>query len=257
MEFGTLKPLLATLALPPLSLLLFAFLGLLLATRKKRTGLALITLALALLWLVSCHGMAVWLAHTALPQFSPLTVSAMKAGKVQAIVVLGGGLLPSAPEYGEPQPSATTAARLRYGVWLARNSSLPLAFSGGLGWATDGTLPASEAGVAVRMAEQDYGVMLRWVESKSRDTAENARLLAPMLQRAGISRIALVTDATHMPRAVLAFSRMGLAVAPAPTGYILPERSAIIEWLPTSAGLYASQNVLREYLALLITRLAP
>lgn len=250
MEFGSFKPVLASLVLPPVSLLLLAVVGLLLAARKKRAGLTLVTIALALLWLLSCHGAAVWLARTALPQFAPLSVAQLKTANVQAIVVLGGGLLPQAPEYGEPQLGTHSASRLRYGLWLARQSGLPLAFSGGVGWAAKGITPASEAGVAARTAELEYGFKLRWVESKSRDTAENAQLMAPILKRDGVTHIALVTHAWHMQRATAAFERAGLVVSPAPTGYVLPVRTSLLEWLPSASGLEASSSVLREWLAL-------
>ena len=250
MEFGALKPMLTSLAMPPLSLILLALFGLLLAAWKKRGGLALATLALALLSLVSCHGTAVWLARNVLPQFAPLTASAMKAANAQAIVVLGGGLLPVAPEYGEAQLGHHSAARLRYGITLARQSGLPLAFTGGVGWGAGSGLPLSEAEAAARAALADYGVTLRWVESKSRDTAENARLMVPMLKRDGVTRIALVTDALHMPRAAAAFERAGLIVSPAPTGYVLPKHTQLLDWLPSPSGLEASYDVLREWLAI-------
>jgi uncharacterized SAM-binding protein YcdF (DUF218 family) len=251
MELGALKPVLAALALPPVSLLLLALLGLSLAwCNRKKSGLTLATIAVLLLALLSCHGSAVWLARTALPQFTPLDVANLKARKVQAIVILGGDVLPMAPEYGHSQPSAATAARLRYGAWLARQSGLPLAFTGGLGWAAHSTQTEPEAEVAARALQQDYGLALRWSESQSRDTAGNARLMAPLLRQAGVQRIALVTHAWHMPRAVLAFEQAGLTVTPAPMGYVLPVQSELLEWLPSAQGLQASRQVLREWLAL-------
>ncbi|MGH8858755.1 MAG: YdcF family protein, partial [Polaromonas sp.] len=63
MEFAELKPLLTSLVLPPLAPLLLALLGVLLAFKKRRGGLALAALSLVLLWLLSCHGVAVWLAR--------------------------------------------------------------------------------------------------------------------------------------------------------------------------------------------------
>lgn len=250
---GALKPLLTALVMPPLSLLLLALLGLLLIYRKKRgagSGLALATGSLALLWALSCHGTAVWLARSMLPQFAPLAIARLASEKVQAIVVLGGGMLPEAPEYGEPQPGATSAARLRYGLWLARQSALPVAFSGGMGWAASDHPPAFEADVAARVALQEHGVKLRWLEAQSRDTSENARLLAPLLLRDGVLRIALVTSASHMPRAAAAFETAGLQVLPAPTGFTLPVRRGLIEWFPSASGLLASQQVLHEWLAI-------
>lgn len=257
MELGALKPLLTGLLMPPAGPLLVALLGLLLAWRKRRGGLALTTASLALLWLLSCEGVAVWLARTALPQFAPASVAQLKTGGVQAIVVLGGGLLPEAPEYGQAQPSARTAARLRYGIWLARQSGLPIAFSGGTGWAAGSGQAASEASVAARVALQEYGVKLRWTEALSRDTAGNARLLTPLLRQDGVQRIALVTDAWHLPRAVAAFERAGLSVSPAPMGFVLAGESKFVEWIPSARGLLASQQVLREWLALAVGRVIP
>ncbi|MCJ7798407.1 MAG: YdcF family protein [Polaromonas sp.] len=256
MDFSALKPLLASLVLPPLAPLLLAALGLLLAAGKRRGGLALTALSLAALALLSCHGKAVWLARHALPQFAPVSIAQLKTARVQAIVVLGGGLLPEAPEYGQAQPGPHTAARLRYGLWLARQSGLPVAFTGGVGWAAQGAQAASEADVAARVAQQDYGVTLRWLEAQSRDTAANARLLAPLLQQDGVQRIALVTDAWHMPRAVVAFEQAGLAVTPAPMGFVRPIESAVLQWLPSARGLLASQQVLREWLALAVAGLS-
>ncbi|HEX5286295.1 MAG TPA: ElyC/SanA/YdcF family protein [Polaromonas sp.] len=81
--------------------------------------------------------------------------------------------------------------------------------------------------------------------------------LAPLLQRDGVQRIALVTDAWHMPHAVAAFERAGLTVTPAPTGFILPLERDLLEWLPFANGLLASREVLREWLALAVAHLIP
>ena len=249
-----LKPLLTALILPPLAPLLLALVGWLLAVKRKRCGLALVLFALTVLWLLSCHGTAVWLSRSVLPQFAPLATGQLTTDKVQAIVVLGGGVLPLAPEYGQAQPRAETAARLRYGLWLARQSGLPVAFTGGLGWAAHGSQTESEAEVARRVAQRDYGVTLRWLEADSRDTAENARLLAPVLKRDGVQRIALVTNAWHMPRAVAAFEKTGLVVLAAPMGFVLPGEHPLLEWLPSAQGLLASRQVLREWLGIAVAR---
>jgi uncharacterized SAM-binding protein YcdF (DUF218 family) len=254
MELGALKPLLTSLAMPLVSLLVLALLGLLLAWRNhKKTGLALATGAVLLLGLFSSHGAAAWLAHHALPQVAPLNMATLKASRVQAIVILGGGVLPEAPEYGSSQLNDATVARLRYGAWLARQSGLPTAFSGGVSWAVHSTQSVSEAEVAARVMQQEYGMTLRWNESESRDTAGNARLLAPLLRQGGVQRIALVTHAWHMPRAAAAFEKAGLAVTPAPMGYVLAG-PGLLAWLPSPGGLQASHLVLKEWLALALGR---
>ncbi|GAB3479015.1 YdcF family protein [Polaromonas eurypsychrophila] len=251
---GELKPILTTLLLPPASLLLLAGLGLLLAARKKAGGLLLAFAAATLLWLASCQAVAVWLAQKLLPQQTALSVAALKNSGAQAIVVLGGGVHPVAPEYGEPQASAAATLRLRYGAWLARQTGLPVAFAGGLGWGAASEQVASEGEVARRAAQQDYGLALRWVDNQSRDTVENARFLRPLLAKDKVQRIALVTHAWHMPRAVGAFERAGFSVVPAPMGFILPSRNGVLQWLPTGEGLEASRAVLKEWLGLLANR---
>ena len=252
MDLGELKPVLTALAMPPAAPLLLMGLGLL--WRKRMLGGLLGFVGLASLWLLSCNAVAVWLAQTILPQVSalpPATAAAsLHASQVQAIVVLGGGVKPSAPEYAGAQPSADTATRLRYGVWLARQSKLPLAFAGGVGWANSGTAAPSEGAMARALVAQDYGLALRWVDDQSRDTAENAAHMRTLLARDGIQRIALVTQAWHMPRAQQAFERAGFSITPAPTGFTLPEQRPLLEWLPTGRGLQASSEVLREWLGL-------
>jgi len=248
MQPGEIKTLLTALAMPPAGPLLVALLGLCFARRVL--GRVLLLSGLGSLWLLSTNVVAVVLSAALLPQFQPLKASDLMTEQVQAIVVLGGGVLARAPEYGQAQPSANTLARLRYGVALARQTGRPLAFSGGVGWAAAGTATPGEAEVAQQFLRQDYGVALRWSEGASRDTRENANKLRPLLQQDGISRIALVTDAWHMPRSVMAFEQAGFEVTPAPTGFIAARERPLLEWLPSAHGLLSSRQVLREWLAI-------
>lgn len=251
MELGTLKPVLSALVLPPAGPLLLALAGLLAMRRWRRGGAAAVLAGLAALWLLSCHAFALELARIALPLPAPLDASRLQAA--QAIVVLGGGISPEAPEYGSPQPSAVTLSRLRYGVWLARRSGKPLAFAGGLGWAAQGTAAPSEGEVAARVAREEFGQVLRWVDDQSRDTRENARRIVPLLQRDGVTKAALVTDALHMTRALREFRAAGMEVIPAPTQVPGWRERGLLEWLPSAEGLVLSRYVLRERLALAFT----
>jgi uncharacterized SAM-binding protein YcdF (DUF218 family) len=241
--------------MPLAALLLLVMAGLLLAVKRPRKGWLLSAVAAACLWLLSCQAVAVRLAGHLLPGYPPITPAQVKARQVQAVVVLGGGVYPEAPEYGQAQPGPSTAARLRYGVWLSRQTGLPVAFSGGSGWAASSSTGNSEAEVAGRVAQEEYGVTLRWLERRSRDTFENASLLAPLLKRDGITKIALVTDALHMPRSVLEFARQGFVITPAPTGFVLPTQSALLQWLPSTEGISASTRVWHELLGLTLARL--
>jgi uncharacterized SAM-binding protein YcdF (DUF218 family) len=250
MDTTLLFPLLTTAALPPMGPLLLAVLGLISwAIDRRKTAALLLFTSVAMLWALSTHGLAVLLAQKALPQHVVAQPEALQTQGVQAIVVLGGGIAPQSPEYGEPQLNAYSEARLRYGAWLARKTAIPMAYSGGVGWAAaNGT--ATEAATAQKSLQLTGTQTFKWTESTSRDTRQNARLSAQLLQKDGVKKIALVTHAWHMPRAVRMFEAAGFDVTPAPMGYVLPEEHAWIEWLPTALGLRASRDVLREMLAL-------
>jgi uncharacterized SAM-binding protein YcdF (DUF218 family) len=249
MNPGELKPLLTALVLPPAGPLLLAALGLLLAAWRWRGALVLTGLAVISLWLLSCQAVAVHLADGLLRHTPALAPATLAGKKLQAIVVLGGGIRRSAPEYGLAQPSAETADRLRYGIFLARASGLPLAFSGGVGWSNAGQDAPTEASAAVRFASTQ-GHALRWTESQARDTAENAARLKALLQPEGVRRIALVTHAWHMQRSQAHFERAGFVVVPAPMGFVTAADRPLLDWLPSGHGLTASRQVLREWLAL-------
>jgi uncharacterized SAM-binding protein YcdF (DUF218 family) len=244
---GEFKPVLAALVLPPAGPLLLCLAGLLLATRRRTAGLMLAGLSLFAAYLLSTHGFALLLAGALLPATPP--VQPQQLASVQAIVVLGGGVLPRAPEYGSPQLGPHSMERLRYGAWLAHRTGKPLAFSGGLGWGTGELQQEAEASVARRVLLEDYGLTLRWMEDGSRDTAENADRSAALLRPAGVRRIALVTSATHMPRAAAEFRRAGFDVLPAPTGLPAPLANPVLEWLPSPDGIVLSWEVIREALA--------
>ena len=223
---------------------------------RRAIGRWLITLGLLALWLVSCNGAAVWLSRKVLPQVSVLEPSRqtqLRASGIQAIVILGGGMQPTAPEYGQAQPNASTAARLRYGIQLAKHSGLPLGFAGGVGWSHAGQAVLSEASTAQAFTTEN-GLILRWVDNQSRDTAENAARMHDLLAPAEIHSIALVTHAWHMPRSQALFEKAGFKVLPAPMGFVLPSERPLLEWMPSAHGLTASRNVLREWLALQLRR---
>ena len=252
MSPGEFKPILSALVLPPAGPLLLALLGLLLMGRRWLGGAILSLLGIGMLWFLSCNAVAIGLAHTLSPPVKPLNIRGAELANVQAIVILGGGVRGQAPEYGAPQPSSSTLERVRYGAWLARQAKKPLAFAGGVGWAAArGTAP--EAEVARAVLKDDYGMELRWSDSRSRDTAENASRMAEAMRGDKIVRIALVTHASHMPRAKAAYEKAGFQVTPAPTGFALPRERELLEWMPSVHGLDLSRQVLHEWLGRFVT----
>lgn len=103
--------------------------------------------------------------------------------------------------------------------------------------------------------EKDFGVKVRWVEAQSLDTAQNASLSAPLLKRAGVGRILLVSHAMHLARARELFEREGLEVVPAPTAYYSRGEFSFFHLLPSIGGLRGSYFALHEALGLFVQRL--
>ena len=182
---------------------------------------------------------------------SPSEVDDLKKAQKTAIVVLGGGGKALSPEYGVSNLTNFGVERLRYGVWLSRKTSLPLAFSGGIG---NGGAGPPEAETAARIAESEFGHPLRWTETQSRDTNENAMLTLPLLRQQGIEHIVLVTHGTDMRRALAAFKRASerasipMKVTPAPMGMGGAYRMRAADWLPSRTGFDMVNNALHEWL---------
>lgn len=255
-----LKPILTALVLPAASVLLLLFAGLLWAWRRStdrfwsgtRLPVALMGLTTSLLWFLSCQAVAVWLSLHLLPQVNPITVSELKQQQVQALVVLGGGVESKTHEYGGPTLTPDAMSRLLYGIHLSRSAQIPMAYSGGIGWAGAVNQPA-EAEVAALALARLGAPPLRWQEGQSRDTRENAVFTAAKLKADGITRIALITNAWHMPRSVRQFEAAGLQVTPAPMGYISSDESLLLQWIPSGTALRDSGRIFKEWLGLLLT----
>jgi len=140
-----------------------------------------------------------------------------------------------------------TIERLRYGLWLARETGAPIAFSGGVGWGQPDA--AAEAKVAAKIAAEEFNRPIKWQEDDSRDTRENALRTFALLKPAGIDHIVLVTHGYHMPRALRAFTEAagpGIKVEPAPMGLARRIESPALEWLPSSDGFSQMRQTLRE-----------
>ena len=108
-----------------------------------------------------------------------------------------------------------------------------------------------------RALEDDFRVPVRWVEDRSLDTRDNARMSAAILRQADVRTVVLVTHAAHMRRSVEAFEAAGLAVIPAPTGFFRrgPADDPLPR-LPNMNSTYAGTYAIHEWLGLLAYRLS-
>lgn len=246
------------LILPPASLFLLIAVGLAIWRRWPLAGRIVAGAGLAALAFLSSTGGARFFVTPVEQQTSPLQVPE-RAG-AQAIVVLAAGRLRAAPEYGGRDiPDYITLARLRYAAHLQRRTGLPLLVSGGNG--ASGVDPDADdraytkADAMAAALREDFGVPVKWIETRSRDTNENAAYSAALLRANGVKRILLVTDAMHMPRASAAFRRNGLDVISAPTMFFSHQSQRLADWLPSAEGMRRSWYAVYELLGMAWYRL--
>ena len=238
-----LKKLVAALLLPPASLLMISAAGLLLALRHRRTGLTLAGGGLLLLYALCTPALSGWLERSTYPaQATPPAASAGALARAQAIVILGAGTTDNLVDYGGQTVNAYALERLRAGARLARTTRLPVLVSGGVVW--DGRPEAD----MMKEVMDEFGVPVRWVEPRSRDTAGNARESAALLHAAGLSRVALVTHAFHMRRSMEEFRRAGLEPIAAPTLIRQAGDVEAADFIPGTRALQQSGAALHEWL---------
>ena len=241
-----LKKLILSVVLPPVGPIILVVGGLALARYRRNLGRVLVGVSLAGLLILSTPWMAGFLM-SGLQKFPP--IDSTQLAKSQAIVVLGGGVYRDAPEYGGDTIGFVSLERLRYAIYLRKLSGLPILATGG---APEGGV--AEAETMRKSAEDEFGSQIQWTDGQSMDTSSSARLSAFLLKEHGVKRIALVSHAWHLPRAVANFEAVGLEVVPAPMGF---SRSSVdaLAFLPSASALAASSRALHEWLGILASHL--
>jgi uncharacterized SAM-binding protein YcdF (DUF218 family) len=214
------------------------------AHQKHRTR-RLLHLGILGLFLVSWLPMA-WLVS--IPFEARYSGRPIPDGDGQAIVVLSGNVLPPRPERPTPLADRDTYERCQYAAWLYKNwRNVPVLACGGAG--PDGGEPFS---LAMRRILEGEGVpaSMIWTEEKSRSTHENAAFGAELLRSRGILRVALVTEAYHMPRSEKCFRKQGIQVIPSPCGFRRFD-FRVQEFLPDWEAIDQHERTLHETVGLL------
>jgi uncharacterized SAM-binding protein YcdF (DUF218 family) len=249
------KPVVSALMLPPVPMLVLVLAGARLMFRRRLLAWLLVLLGTLGIWFSCTTALGTGLTHWLLPPPPALMdgeIADLKRAPRSAIVVLGGGRRLLAPEYGISTLHPRSIERLRYGLWLARETGLPVAFSGGIGHGA--AAGPSEAEIAARIAEREFGRSLRWTETESRDTRENAVKTVALLRAQGVERIVLVTHGYHMPRALANFQQAtqgtAMRITAAPMGLPAGGGLRTIDWLPTLDGFEQTRMVLHEWVGL-------
>ena len=240
-----LKAIAKSLLLPPTGLLLVALIGLAVIRRHPRAGRTLATVAVATLLALSMPIVASGLVRL-LGDSPPIDLAVAKTA--QAIVIPGGGVRRNALEYGGDTLGRLTLERVRYGARLAKQTGLPVLVTGGSVFGD--TVP--EAVLMKEALESEYGVTVRWVEDRSRNTQENARNSAEVLKVDGFATVILVVHSFDVPRAKALYASSGFNVLVAPIG--IPQRDLHLpeDLLPGMAALVTSFNACYELIALIV-----
>ena len=161
----------------------------------------------------------------------------------QAIVVLGAGRNHNASEYNGRMSSSVELERLNYAAYLYRQTHLPILISGS----------SSEIGYMKDVLANTYQVPVRWQESHSHTTWENAMYSDELLTRESITSAWVVTQAWHMPRAMQAFANRRIHYYPASVTYGSSTywQHRWMLWIPQANALSRSQTALHEWFGLL------
>ena len=214
-------------------------------TLRRRTTLAwsLVVLASAQLLVFSTPPVADslmrWTEMTA-----PRTFVANET--YDAVIVLGGVMEQRSPWMDNGRDLSGAAERItRSFELLLSGQARHVLLSGGL---------MNPAPGAPSEAEQLAAMLKGWgipddritVETRSRNTHENAVESARIVAEHGWRRVLLVTSAKHMPRALGCFRRAGLTLDALPVDYRGGSPTAGASWLPRASDLELSTDALRE-----------
>ncbi len=238
---NTIRATLLTLAMPPTGFVVLMLGGLLLCGRWRRFGRRLTWTALMLLILFGMPAVS-YSMLLALESGLPLTPPADHPP--QAIIVLGAEIIRAHDEKLGVRPGLLTLDRLRTAAALQRRTGLPILVTGGT--TQKNTTPVGL--VMQQSLTDDFNTPPSWVESRSRDTWENARFSADILRAQGISSVYVVTHPWHMRRAVLAFIGTGLTVTAAPTSFDDPLGPDFGDFLPRAAGWQTGFFAMHEWI---------
>jgi uncharacterized SAM-binding protein YcdF (DUF218 family) len=216
-------------------------------TRRQKAGKVLVTAGVVLLLLLGNTGISGELLRPIERRYSPLVVSseAQTPGPLRAgmyIVVLGGGYSSDPTVDLLSRLDEATLARLAEGILLYKKvPGCKLILSGG---PPEQAESMGKAALALGVKEQDIVL-----ETKSKNTEQEAIFIAPMV---GKGPFVLVTSASHMPRAMGLFRKLGMNPIAAPTDYLAKGRLRLEpdNLFPGYYGLYESERAVYEYLGI-------
>ena len=250
-----LKKIIGQLFFPvPLCLeILIVGLLLLLFTRKQKAGKIIITIGVILFILLSYPALSNTFLKRLEYQYPPLITTAASdfvpgevVSQVRWIVVLGGGHISDPNIPITSQLSGASLVRLIEAIRLHNQipGSKLILSEGKVFDPVPGAETMAEVAKSIGVKQEDL-----ILESESRDTIDEARIIKSIV---GNDKFILVTSASHMPRSMGMFKKLGMQPIPAPTDYsiVRSQRISPGAFFPGSRGLRKAEGVIYEYLGL-------
>ncbi|MEH6590021.1 MAG: YdcF family protein [Halioglobus sp.] len=241
-------------AISPLgtSLLLGLVAVLLTLLHRRRLAVLCAVTSLVWLWIWSLPVISDAALRYVEDQHPPVPI--LQLPTASAIVILGGGVAGTLwpPEMGQPADLGQSSDRVWHGARLFHAGKASMILLVGAQYFGLGISEAE----AMELFLLDLGVPQSAIvlEQRSRNTAENARYTAQLLEELGKNDILLVTSATHMERARRHFESQGLKVIPATTDYRSGSLSSRYCCLPDTSALSDSRSVFKELLGQWVSR---
>jgi uncharacterized SAM-binding protein YcdF (DUF218 family) len=229
-------------------------------TRREMLGKILVSLGILIIFPLSFNAVSTELLRPIESLYPPLMLDStgnrqdhqggllinQNEPAIKWIVVLGGGHVSDPNVPLTSQVSSASLVRLTEGVNLYRN--LPGSKIVLMGGAVFDPVPEVElvAKIAEIMNVNRNDLVL---EKMSKDTEEQAKFIKNIV---GSDRFILVTSASHMPRSVALFKKVGLNPVPAPTGHRVIEGKGMSpgDFFPSTGGLGKADTAIYEYLCM-------
>jgi len=239
------------------AILVLGLLSLFVVVRPKSSGArTLLALAAVSYWVASTWHVSQFAIEALGQDFDAFDATDVPEGRV-AVVVLGSGSF-TARDWDDATLSITDPWATGRVLEAARVFRLVdpawVISSGGL---VHPDQPHESTGITMERALVGLGVPKERIvsETQSRNTAAEAEIVAPMLEKLGVDHTILVTSKFHMWRSVGAFRARGVTVIPAPARNPNPPRGWATRWLPSHVGLDWSAMAVHEGLGLVYYRL--
>lgn len=209
--------------------------------KRKRAGNSLIAIAFTGLFLFTVTPLPVYLIRKLEHQY-PI----YKGSDKLPILVLGNSHADDTSLYPSQKLSLQSLQRVAEGIRIYKlQAPCPIAFSG---FAVNNKVSTgkigSEAAVSLGVSPKDTIVL-----PSPRNTWEEA--LAYKKRFGTNHKFILVTNGSHMPRAMAVFKKLGMHPVAAPTGFFIKEgtRDAMYNWWPSSMKLFYTEAAMYEYSA--------